>query len=222
MEGLWQRLEGTDKDILVLRGEPLPPKRGKVAPPKKQDVTPPRSAVGAEQRQRRRPSGIIGRLLSIVEGPSPWSVEERDKAAKLTEAEWRQAQLGLAAGQLIAFANQKLMEHKFGKLKMAVRFGGIAVAIGVGAFAVAPKFSTETPLPITRPTGVTVHISSNNFGSGCPSGMVLEGVAVGGTWEKPVVITEAKGTCEARQVTLSPGQAVAVPQVSESPSPTPS
>ncbi len=206
MPQLCDQLEEADREILVLKGGQAPD--GKQEP-------------GRDDSRRLR-SGF-GRIVEWLRSALLQPVPPRPRPVdKLAESEWRQAHLELAAGQLVAFANQKLMEHKFSRLKMAVRIGGLTVAVGVGSFVLAPKFATETPLSITQPTPVFVQVTSNKFGPGCPRGMLLEGVAVGGTWQKPIVVTKAQGTCGARQVTLNSGQAIAVPQVSRSPTPTPS
>jgi hypothetical protein len=203
MAELWERLEETDREILVLKGEQAPDGNQGPAPD-----------VGPDPRP-----GCVGMLFRRLR----WRVAPRPKPAdSLENSEWRQARLEIAAGQLIAFANQKLMEHQFSRLKTAVRIGGLAVGAGVASFVLAPKLSTEIPLPVTQPTPVSVQVTSDKFGPDCPRGTLLQGVAVGGTWEKPIVVTEAQGTCGARQVTLNSGQAIAVPQVSRSPSPSPS
>jgi hypothetical protein len=197
---LWERIDITDKEILSLRAG--------------------QSAEADSARVPRRTYGRIGKMRTG--SPRRQPATEPKPVDVLEWPEWRQSHLEAAAGQLIAFANQKLMEHKFTRLKRAVRIGGIAVAVGVGSFVLAPNFSTGTPLAITQPTPVSIRIISDKFAAGCPSGMLLQGVAVGGTWEKPIVATEAQGSCGARQVTLDSRQAIAVPRVSESPSQTPS
>src|SRR5712691_2046997 len=111
--------------------------------------------------------------------------------------EWRQNCLELATSQLIAFANQKLIEHKFNQLKIAVQIGGLAVVVGVGCFVAAPKFAKMTPLPIMRTTPVSIRVVGNKFGAGCPSGTLLQGVAIGGTWTNPIVVTKTNGACTA-------------------------
>jgi hypothetical protein len=216
---LYERLEETDRQILALRGEEaLDSDHGA----NRNGDTPGSGAtLSAEQGQKPGSRRILGMLCSLIRTgvTRRRKVEENNQINGLEESEWRQARLELAAGLLIAFANQKVMEQKFNRLKLAVRIGGLAVAVGVGAFVVAPKFSKEIALDITRPTQVSVQITGDNFGLGCPRGMLLQGVAVGGTWKEPIVVTKARGTCVAREVTLNSGQAIAVPLVSGSPTP---
>lgn len=131
--------------------------------------------------------------------------------AMLEAAEWRQARLENATRVLIAFANQRLLEKRFRKLIYAVIFGGAVVLIGAGAFAAAPNFGTPQPISITQPTRVTITVTGNSLGQLCPPGTLLQGVAVGGTWEEPLVVTERAGQCPAQQVTLNHKQAVVVP-----------
>lgn len=121
---------------------------------------------------------------------------------------------------IIAFANQRLLEHRFRRLTFAILFGGAIVALGAGAFAVAPNIGKPQPLLITQPTRVTIRVVGNGLGKLCPPDTLLQGVAVGGTWEKPIVVTEKAGTCPAQRVTLDRGQAIAVPVLGPSPSTT--
>ena len=117
---------------------------------------------------------------------------------------------------IIMFANQKLLEERFRRLIHAIVIGGALVAFGVGAFAVAPKWAEPQALSITRPTQVTVRVVGNGLGGLCPPDTLLKGVAVGGTWEKPIVVTEQAGTCPAQRVTLDHGQAIAEPVIAPS------
>ncbi len=136
--------------------------------------------------------------------------------AMLEAAEWRQARLENATRVLIAFANQRLLEKRFRKLIYAVIFGGAVVLIGAGAFAAAPNFGTPQPISITQPTRVAITVTGNSLGQICPPGTLLQGVAVGGTWEEPLVVTERAGQCPAQQATLNHKQAVVVPVLGSS------
>ena len=121
-------------------------------------------------------------------------------------------------GVLIYFANQRLLEKRFRKLLTAILYGGIMVAVGAGSFAVAPQLGKPQPLSITQPTQVTVTVASIGMDGLCPRGTVLHGVAIGGTWQDPIVVTEATGRCPAQQLTVDHGQAVVVPVLGSSPS----
>lgn len=131
--------------------------------------------------------------------------------AKLEKAEWRRDRLESATRVIIVFANQKLLEQRFRKLLVAIFFGGAIVALGAGAFAAAPKLSRTQNISITQPTRVTIRVIGNGLGKLCPPGTLLQGVAVGGNWEEPLVVTEQAGACPAQQMTLDHSQAIAVP-----------
>src|SRR5205823_5124808 len=100
MEQLWELLEDTDGNILTLRGGLE--RYDEISPDADSDEEPGFGGIITR---------TLARLRSRVTRPRP---EESEKAGKeLENSEWRQAHLELAAGQLIAFANQKLIEHKF-------------------------------------------------------------------------------------------------------------
>jgi hypothetical protein len=149
--------------------------------------------------------------------PAPPELKASDRQTLLEKADWRRERLESAMGVTVAFANQRLLEQRFRKLIHSILFGGAVVALGAGAFAVAPKIGKPAPLSITQPTRVTVRVVGNNLGKSCPPGTLLQGVAVGGTWQEPIVVTEEAGSCPAQQVTLNPGQAIAVPVLDPSP-----
>lgn len=149
--------------------------------------------------------------LAPSKGPSP------DNQVALVEAEWRQGRLEAAMAVLVAFANQKLLEQRFRKLLSAILYGGIVIAFGVGAFVVAPKLDKPQGLSITQPTQVSMKVVKG-LGKSCTPGTLLQGIAVGGTWDEPVVVTEEKDGCPAQEVTLNKGQAVAVPVLGSAPS----
>lgn len=142
--------------------------------------------------------------------PAHASDSHASAQAQLTEAAWRQDRLESAMNVLIIFANQMLLERRFRKLISAISLGGAVVALGVGAFVVAPKLGNPQPLSITQPTQVTIRVLKG-LGQSCTPGTLLQGVAVGGTWDEPIVVTQGKDGCPAQEVTLNKGQAVAVP-----------
>jgi hypothetical protein len=139
--------------------------------------------------------------------------------AALVKAEWRLAKLETAAGTLIAFANQRIIEHRFDILKWAVRGGGIAVAVGVGLFAVAPKVAESRPLNVNRPTAVRIVVERpETFGSDCVATR-LAGVALGGTWTRPIVVSEPTESCPTKRLTLTRKTGFAIPRVAPDTSP---
>jgi hypothetical protein len=196
---LYYALKETDKDILALRGQ----------------------VVGGDESNAEDAAALPAAASSL---PVPAKeVATRDltqghnSEVMLEKAEWRRVRLENATRVLIAFANQRLLEKRFRKLIYAVIFGGAVVFLGAGAFAAAPNFGTPQPISITQPTRVTITVIGNGLGKLCPPGTVLQGVAVGGTWEEPLVVTERAGQCPAQQVTLDHKQAVAVPVLGSSP-----
>jgi hypothetical protein len=114
------------------------------------------------------------------------------------------------------------MEHRFWRLQRAIFSWGSVIALGVALFAVAPQIADPRPLAITVPTRVVLTVVGDGFQGSCPPNTVLQGVAVGGTWQEPIVVTDPSGDCPAQELTLDSQQAIAVPVVPSSPSPTPS
>lgn len=145
----------------------------------------------------------------------------KDSGERLEQAEWRISRLDAAAGQLIAFANQRLIEDKFSNLKRSVQMGGLLVALGVGLFVAAPKFAAPREVAVDKPTSVTILVNDpTKFGVNCTL-QRLSAVAFGGTWEEPVVVTEPAGDCQAKRVKLTPNIGVAVPVADTAPAPSP-
>lgn len=144
--------------------------------------------------------------------PADTSSAVGDRKEGLEEAAWRLGALEMAAGTLIAFANQRIMERRFDALKWNVRIGGILVAVGVGLFVVAPKVAEPRTLTVNKPTSVTVIANpGKSFGSDCDT-ETLEGVAVGGTFTEPIVVTSGTSTCPARRLTVTESTGFAVPR----------
>jgi hypothetical protein len=168
------------------------------------------------------------REILLLRGETPWSPDQpskaraarplvgKDSADALSQAAWRSTVLATAAGTLIAFANQKIIEHRFQQLKWAVRVGGAAVAIGVGLFALAPKVAQPKPLAVDTPTNVTIVVKRPKvFGKGCTD-MQLSGVALGGSWSRPIIVTRPTSSCPSKRLTLTARTGFAVPVISSS------
>jgi hypothetical protein len=134
----------------------------------------------------------------------------------LEKASWRLDKLETAAGTIIAFANQRLIERRFSGLKWSVRVGGILVAVGVGLFALAPKKAEPKALDVDEPTTVSIVVHKPKaFGPDCAAER-LSGVAVGGSWSRPIVVTEPTASCPGRRLTLDKSTGLAVPQTKSS------
>ena len=214
---LYGALRAADEEILSLRGEEV----GEEEEWEEEGSDPassPQAAIEAVLPPPE-PTPHISPDPSLPVAYSPDEVASADDSQALLEkAEWRRDRLEDAMGVLIYFANQRLLEKRFRKLLKGILYGGIAVAVGAGAFAVAPQLGKPKPLSITQPTRVTVTVVSIGMDGLCPPGTVLHGVAVGGTWQDPVVVTEAMGRCPAQPLTVDHGQAVVVPVLGTSPS----
>jgi hypothetical protein len=245
-----QQLNGallrTDQEILVLRGQraAVDPEVQRAReeqssadkPSEEQGASgaSPQKGPAGVRSEREIPSRLLSQFARLLAGHRRRYVKSRadatptflsNEAESLEKATWRQGRLEAAAGGIVSFANQRLMEHRFRKLTLAIMAWGLVIALGVGAFAVAPKFAEPRVLPVTQPTRVVVHLTGDNFGPGCPTGLVLQGAVVGGTWEEPIVVTETRGDCVGRRVTLRSDSTVAVvvplPASSSSTPPTP-
>jgi hypothetical protein len=206
---LYGVLKKTDEEILSLRGETIG----------EDDEEAAEEAVTLEPADG--PAVVI---TADYPGNAELLPSDDKSKAQLEKAEWRRDRLESATTVLIAFANQKLLEQRFRKLLLAILFGGAVVALGAGAFAAAPKLGKPQPISITQPTQVTIRVIGSSLGKLCPPGTLLQGVAVGGTWDEPLVVTDQAGTCPAQQITLDPSEAIAVPvlESASSASPTPS
>ena len=188
---LFGALREADEEILSIRGERI---GGEVTSPNPASLPTPETSSRTEEL-----------------------TQAGDSQALLERADWRRDRLERAVSIMISLANQRLLERRFRKLIFAICFGGGIVAIGAGAFAAAPKLGKPQPLSITQPTRVSIRVIGEGLGRLCPRGTLLQGVAIGGTWEEPVVVTEGAGSCPALQVTLNPDQAIVVPVFGPSP-----
>ncbi len=184
---LYGLIRATDKEVLELRGE-----------------------VPA---LRERTAGISSPMPEHVEQPSG-SKSKPAPAAKptsLAEVEWRALQLKIGAGQLVAFANQHVVEQRFRVLKSSVQYGGAAVLAGVALFALAPKLAQERPLSVTAPTKIHITVKQpGKFGRSCTM-RELTGVAIGGSWDEPIVITDAAAGCPVTRLVLKSSIGLAIP-----------
>jgi hypothetical protein len=188
---LYSRIGETDKEILRLRGE--------------QPALSERAEKAQAMPAAAHPSEPDAQGEGGLGGPSSL------RLGRLAEAEWRAARLGTAAAQLIAFANQKVIEQRFRVLRLSVRYGGAAVIIGVSVFALAPKWAQPSPLLVGKPTKVTIVVKApGKFGRDCHIAQ-LSGVAIGGSWDKPVVVSEPSGGCQATRLVLKSSIGLAIP-----------
>jgi hypothetical protein len=219
LQELYARLTAADLDILALGGHIPSADWG--------------DAVGRAAGWVTASARPVARGQSAPDriAPPEWTRDTRNDTdvERLADAEWRLEKLETAAGQLIAFANQKIIEARFERLKRWVGLGGIAGAVGVAAFAASSALAPPADEPITAPTDVTVHILSAAEGRqgwefgwlpwgghdkfedpDCKNGEIYPAVAVGGTWKEPLVVASG-GTCDMPALTLTEEDATVVP-----------
>jgi hypothetical protein len=121
--------------------------------------------------------------------------------------------LELSAQQLISFSNQRVAEASFRRLKERVIEGGAMLAVGAVLFALASTWSQ--PLTVTGPTSVVVYPAQGTtaFGKNC-SAKSLQGVAIGGDWEAPVVAIASHPNCPSTRLTITRKIGIVVPATS--------
>lgn len=146
--------------------------------------------------------------------PTSEAANGATRREELASAEWRLARLETAAGQLIAFANQKVISRQFKHLRRAVQGGGFAIVLGVAGFAIAPHVGKAQPLTILEPTPVTVTVLDPAVLGipGCEAGTTLAGTAVGGNWRHPLVVAGPTGSCRIGPTHLDSDGALVVPR----------
>lgn len=160
-----------------------------------------------------------------------WTKEQRadlESEARLAEED---------AATIVDLANRYEVERRYKHLRMALAWcGGIVVlAIPIFALAVRPpdRSSDPDPVPISSPIQVLVVIGKDapvetlGLPPECRGG-TLSGAAVGGTLERPIVVTRTAtvtvaGTkepviCPPARFRVSPPAVVAIPEPTSRPS----
>jgi hypothetical protein len=122
----------------------------------------------------------------------------------------RAGALELAAQQLISFSNQRVAEASFKRLKKRVVLGGGILAVGAALFALAS--TAGHPVAVTMPTAVVIYPAQGTtaFGKDCTA-TSLDGVAIGGDWERPVVTFGSSPNCPSHRLTVTGDIGVVVP-----------
>jgi hypothetical protein len=122
--------------------------------------------------------------------------------------------LELAAQQLISFSNQRVAEASFRRLRRRIVLGGAILTVGVALFAVVSTLGH--PMSITEPTTVVIYPAraTTAFGKSCAA-TSLDGVAIGGDWDAPVVTVGSSPSCPSIRLTITRDIGVVVPVVKQ-------
>ncbi len=105
-------------------------------------------------------------------------------------------------------------QRRFEHLIRRFPLGGFVFVVAVIAFALLIPSPTSND-PVSRPTPVSVYLKAEPVHYGFPESCdkrQLNGIAVGGTFENPIIITEEAAGCPAR--VLESSDLVAVPSLS--------
>lgn len=163
-------------------------------------------AIAAEAKVR---SGAPAVLAGVNYSPGKDAMERL--AAQVEDYRARTERL-VDAAQL--YATQRAYE----RLIRALQAGGILTVVGVVTFAVLTSAST-TEAPVTTPTRVDVLISAHapradllaaGLAQHC-AGRTLTGVAVGGSYAEPLVVTNPAASCPAVQFKVTKALGLAIP-----------
>jgi hypothetical protein len=159
-------------------------------------------------------------MRRLREGRAEVTVQGRVyTSSEQLHAELDQVHQAIAAA--LSAADEQRVKDAFGGLVATLRRAGGVVVMAVLAFVVAVALAPK-PVKVTKPVPVLVEFGSGvtpaNLGLGdkCkipPAG--LYGVAVEGTFERPVVVLASQGECRARRLVIEEDVGVAVPQVAK-------
>lgn len=110
---------------------------------------------------------------------------------------------------VIGTAFTRILAERFAGLQGRLRLASVISAVGAVLFAGAIAFAASEPLEVVEPTDVVVEFSTPGI-AGLPAECEsVTGRAIGGTWERPIVITDPVDPCPSVHLTLTPeiGQA---------------
>lgn len=122
------------------------------------------------------------------------------------------------AERLVDAAHLYLARQAFGRLIRALWIGGVIAVAGIVVFILATASPTSL---VTTPMQVHVVIAQNaplrdlaaaGLAPAC-AGHTLTGVAVGGSYDEPIVVTNQTPWCPARLFTLRHALGVAIPVI---------
>ena len=124
------------------------------------------------------------------------------------------------AERLVDAAHLYLAQRAFRRLIRALWIGGIVAVIGIVVFILTTTHPNPTS-PVTTPMQVHVVIAQNaprrdlaaaGLAPAC-AGQTLTGVAIGGSYAEPVVVTNQTPSCPAQLFTLSRALGVDIPVI---------
>jgi hypothetical protein len=122
------------------------------------------------------------------------------------------------AERLVGAAHLYLAQRAFRRLIKALWVGGIVAVIGIVVFILTTTHPNLTS-PVTTPVQVHVVIAKNaprhdlaaaGLAPAC-AGQTLTGVAIGGSYAEPVVVTSQTPSCPAQLFTLGRALGIAIP-----------
>jgi hypothetical protein len=119
---------------------------------------------------------------------------------------------------VVSAAASKLVKAQHGRLMRAVVIAGAIAAIGATVFALAAVFAGDTkPTAVAAPTSVVVFLTGPldgdavaELGSG-DCWMQREGVAIGGTWDRPAVVVASWNDCPQAQIAAGDDRFIVIP-----------
>jgi hypothetical protein len=119
-----------------------------------------------------------------------------------------------AARTVVDFANYDTARRNFATLTRRLLVAGLVAAAGIGDYAYWVSRDEPPSLRVTSPTPVTMSLpegsdEAEGLGANCDVGN-MSGVAVGGEWERPIVVTVPTDGCEARRFEVPEG-AIVIP-----------
>jgi hypothetical protein len=119
------------------------------------------------------------------------------------------ADLGRRATEIVDAAVSFETQRRYNRLAKGLRIAGAPFVLSILAFLWLQTFP-HALANVQDPVNVLV-VTPASAGTAC-GGKVLQGVAVGGTMDAPIVVLPAQGTCPARRISDT-GDYVVIPQV---------
>jgi hypothetical protein len=191
--------------------ESLAKRRGDLLPDAIPDVLTFKNAYEeASEAAAKVRSGATATLTGVTYAPGDTAATERLEALV---NDYR-----VRAERLVDAAQLYLAQQAFHRLIRTLWMGGIAVVIGAVVFALVTSASPTSAL-VTTPTRVKVLIADHashadlraaGLAQAC-AGRTLTGVAVGGSYAEPLVVTNPAPSCPARQFTVTRALGLAIP-----------
>ncbi len=164
----------------------------------------------------------ISRAVGMVRSGTPAVLSEvtydPGDAVAVARLEAQVSEYREYAERLVDAAHLYLARRAFGRLIRALWAGGVIAVAGIVVFILTTASPTSL---VTTPVQVHVVIARNaplrdlaaaGLAPAC-AGQTLTGVAVGGSYDEPVVVTSQAPSCPARLFTLRQAVGVAIPVI---------